>query len=170
MKFSTSLILKKKIHEPYARKRERKWAIKWRKTEREKVRMKKSMWKMTTTAVAAITNTSSKNNWHNARRECSTENGKVNDTIYNAYARTHILLAIFFLSLFYIEHSHQFLVWILLAKWEILYSQSADVDECICICASMCICAIKPKLAVCSCKCVCVQLFQIRAWKMCIEA
>lgn len=110
---------------------------------------------MTTTAVAAITNTASKNNWHNARRECSTENGKVNDTIYNAYARTHILLAFFFLSLFYIEHSHQFLVWILLAKWEILYSQSADVDECICICASMCICAIKPKLAVCSCVCVC---------------
>lgn len=51
-----------------------------REREREKVRMKKSMWKMTTTAVAAITNTASKNNWHNARRECSTENGKVNDT------------------------------------------------------------------------------------------
>lgn len=97
--------IEKKNPESYARKRERKWAIKWRKTERESENEKKSMWKMTTKAVAAITNTASKNNWHNARRECSTENGKVNDTKMLSImhtARTHILLAIFF-SLFYMS-------------------------------------------------------------------
>lgn len=56
-----------KMSDKMEKNRERKWE--W----------KKSMWKMTTIAVAAITNTASKNNWHNARRECSTENGKVND-------------------------------------------------------------------------------------------